>query len=114
MNDVSHPSGGDFMKPNRYVSVFLLLNALAFCLTHSPAHSGQAKKDVGRGGQANSHMSSKGAASNNAQWSADPERGWVRADERREQREESRQASKTKKSGGKHKVNGAKSNDQKK
>jgi hypothetical protein len=100
------------MKPNQYVSVFLLLNALAFCLTHSPAHSGQTKKDAGRGGHANSHMSSKGAARYNAQWSADPERGWVRADERREQREESRQTSKTKKNGGKPKVNGAKSNDQ--
>jgi hypothetical protein len=102
------------MKPNQYVSVFLLLNALAFCLTHSPAHAGQAKKEAARGGQASSHMSSKGAANTNAQWSADPERGWVRADERHEQREESRPASKTKKNGGKHKVNGAKSNEQKK
>jgi hypothetical protein len=102
------------MKRNQYVFVFLLLNALAFCLTHSPAHSGQAKKDAGRAGQASSHTNSKGAASNNAQWSADPERGWVRADERREQRQESRQASKTKKNGGKHKANGTKSYDHKK
>jgi hypothetical protein len=101
------------MKPNQYVSVFLLLNALAFCLTHSSAHSGQAKKDAGRG-QASSHMSSKGSASNNAQWSADPERGWVRADERRGQREESRPTSRTKKNGGKHKANGANSYDHKK
>jgi hypothetical protein len=108
------PSGGGFMKPNQYAFVFLLLNVLAFSLTHSPAHSGQAKKDAGHGGQANSHLSSKGAASHNAQWSADPERGWVRADERREQREESRQASKSKKNGGKHKANGTKSYDYKK
>jgi hypothetical protein len=114
MKDVYHASGGGFMKRNQYVSVFLLLNALAFCLTHSPAHSGQAKNDARRGGQESSHMSSKGAANNNAQWSADPERGWVRADERREQREESRQAGKTKKNGGKHKVNGAKSHDHRK
>jgi hypothetical protein len=57
-------------------------------------------------------MSSKGAANTNAQWSADPELGWVRA-ERREQREESRPASKPKKNGGNHKANGAKSHDQK-
>jgi hypothetical protein len=101
------------MKPNQYVSVFLMLNALAFCLTHSPAHSGQAKKDSGRG-QANSHMSSKGTASNNAQWSADPERGWVRADERLKRREESDATSRTKKNGGKHKVNDANSYDHKK
>lgn len=96
---------GVFMKPNQYLSVFLLLNALTFCLTHSPAHSGQAKKDAGHSGKANSHMGSKNAANNNAQWSADPERGWVRADERRDQGEESRQASRNKKNGGK--VNGA-------
>jgi hypothetical protein len=113
MKDVCYPSGGGFMKRNQFVSVFLLLNALAFCLTHSPAHSGQAKNDAGRGGQASSHMSGKGAANNNAQWSADPERGWVRADESREQREESRPG-KTKKNGGKHKVNGAKSHDHRK
>ncbi|HEY6368543.1 MAG TPA: hypothetical protein VI585_27475 [Candidatus Binatia bacterium] len=102
------------MKPNKYVAVFSLLNALAFCLTHAPTHAGQANKDAaGRGGQANSHMSSKGAANTNAQWSADPERGWVRADERYEQRDESRPASKAKKNGGKHKVSGAKSHDQK-
>jgi hypothetical protein len=104
----------DFMRPNQYVSVFLLLNALAFCLTHSSAHAGQAKKDAGRGGQPNSHTSSKGDASNNAQWSADPERGWVRADEPREQYEQSRPMSRTKRNGGKHKVNGVKNYDHKK
>jgi hypothetical protein len=101
------------MKPNKYVAIFSFLGVLACCLTHSPAHAGQANKDAGRGGQANSHMTSKGAANTNAQWSADPELGWVRADERREQREESRPASKAKKNGGKHKANGAKSDDQK-
>ena len=60
-------------------------------------------------------MSSKGSANTNAQWSADPERGWVRAEERHQRHEESRRASKAKKNGGKHKAKGAKekSNDQK-
>lgn len=106
MNDVCH-FGGDFMTRKLYIAVFFLLNALAVCLTHSSAHSGEAKKEVGRN-QADSHISSKGAANNNARWSADPERGWVRADERREQREESGQASKGKKNGGKHRINGRK------
>lgn len=35
-----------------------------------------------RGGRAGERMSAKGTANTNAQWSADPERGWVRADER--------------------------------
>ena len=34
-----------------------------------------------RGGRAVERMSAKGAANSNAQWSADPDRGWVRADE---------------------------------
>jgi hypothetical protein len=58
-------------------------------------------------------MSTKEAANNNAQWSADPERGWVRADERHPQREESRPADRAKKNGGKHKANGVKNHDKK-
>ena len=36
------------------------------------------------GGVAASHMSEKGSENTNAQWSADPERGWRRAEERQE------------------------------
>jgi hypothetical protein len=32
-------------------------------------------------------MSTKGASNSNAQWSADPTRGWVRADERHKMHE---------------------------
>jgi|SRR6185503_14526444 hypothetical protein len=35
-----------------------------------------------RGAKAAEQMSTKGAANTNAQWSADPEHGWIRADER--------------------------------
>jgi hypothetical protein len=35
-----------------------------------------------KGGKTGAHMSVKGRANTNAQWSADPEKGWVRADER--------------------------------
>ena len=37
-----------------------------------------------RGDKAATQMSSKGTANHNAQWSADPSRGWVRAEERQE------------------------------
>lgn len=37
-----------------------------------------------RGGQAGSHGSNIGGGNSNAQWSADPSRGWVRAGERSE------------------------------
>ena len=61
-----------------------------------------------RGSQANSHMSSKGSANSNAQWSADPERGWVRADERQQRQGESQVTGKSKQNRGKQKANGAK------
>ncbi len=34
------------------------------------------------GRQAGNHMSNSGRTNSNAQWSADPSRGWVRAEER--------------------------------
>ena len=73
------------MKTHKYVNVFVLLNALIFCLSGTAAQAGQGKKESNyRGGQADSHISEKGATSSNAQWSADPDRGWVRAQERHE------------------------------
>jgi hypothetical protein len=96
------------MKPNKYIAVFALLNALAFCLMHASANAGQGDKGSQRGGQANSHMSSKGSANSNAQWSADPERGWVRADERQQRHDESPANGKSKHNRGKQKGNGAK------
>ena len=41
-----------------------------------------------RSGKAADHMSERGSANTNAQWSADPERGWVRADKRHELHEQ--------------------------
>jgi hypothetical protein len=99
---------GDFMKPNKYLVVLSLLNALAFSLTHASANAGQGDKSSNREGQANSHMSSKGSANSNAQWSADPERGWVRADERHQRHDESQATGKSKQNRGKQKSSGAK------
>jgi hypothetical protein len=71
------------MKTNKYVTVFALLNALIFCLGGAAAHAGPGQKgSTHRGGQADSHISEKGATNSNAKWSADPLRGWVRAEER--------------------------------
>ena len=96
------------MKPSKYIAVFSLLNALAFCLTHSPARAGQENTGSQAGGQTKSHMSNKGSANTNAQWSADPERGWVRADEPRQRHEESQAKDKARQNRGKQKTNGAK------
>jgi hypothetical protein len=55
----------------------------------TPCDAAQAKNFPSqRGGKADSHMSAKGSANSNPQWSADPERGWVRAEERHELNEE--------------------------
>jgi len=44
-----------------------------------------------RGGEASERMSDKGKLNNNnSQWSADPERGWVRAEERHKVHDETR------------------------
>ena len=75
------------MKAQKSTVVLMLLGALHFGLSGQAAASGQGKKSTHhRGGQANAHMSPKGSANSNAQWSADPTRGWIRADERRELR----------------------------
>jgi hypothetical protein len=47
-----------------------------------------------RGGSAESHMSERGKENTNAQWYADPDRGWVRAEERKENKKDSRAADK--------------------
>jgi len=71
------------MQPKRHVAVFGLLIPLALCGTDISASAGQGK------GSSDSHgekpkMSAKGKDNTNAQWSADPDRGWVRAGERHE------------------------------
>jgi hypothetical protein len=73
------------MQPNRYVAVFGLLNALTLCAIDIPASAGQGKESsVNRGEKAKTKMSDKGKENTNAQWSADPEHGWIRAEERHE------------------------------
>ena len=73
------------MKPTRYVAILTILNAMMVCFSDSPTQAGQAKGNGShRGGQAGSHRSGNGLENNNAQWFADPERGWIRAEERHE------------------------------
>jgi hypothetical protein len=42
-----------------------------------------------RGANGSDHMSERGSTNTNAQWSADPEKGWVRAEKRHERHEQS-------------------------
>jgi hypothetical protein len=83
------------MKPRKFIAAITILNTLTLCVS---AYSAAAPKQrtPARGGQAATHMSSKGEDNTNAQWSADPERGWVRAEERHETNQ-TRQSTKDKK-----------------
>lgn len=73
------------MKLKNSTVVLLILTGLL------PSAGGQAEaKDQSkhfanhRGGQAATQMSGKASVNNNAQWSADPIRGWVRSAEQQE------------------------------
>ncbi len=92
------------MKSNHYVATLAILNALLFCFSNSPAQAGEAKGGASqRGGQASSHMSSKGQENTNAQWSADPEKGRERAEERHNLHHKRHSKGKSNQNRGKHK-----------
>ena len=68
-------------------SMYLLAVLTVMALMGNPtgsAFGAAAGKGIAnqRGGKAVEQMSTKGASNTNAQWSADPEHGWIRADER--------------------------------
>jgi hypothetical protein len=93
------------MKLAKYVVAAMVLSAL---LDTSAAIAAGPGKNSGnqRGGKAAEHMSTKGAANTNAQWSADPERGWVRAEERHKQHENGGASTNTNQTNGKPKAKG--------
>lgn len=91
------------MKTAKYVtSVALLAGLCMLAVPSSGAAPGRGGKSHA-GGNAGAHMSSRGSENTNAQWSADPERGWVRADERHEMEAERKAAQKNSPPPGKHK-----------
>jgi hypothetical protein len=93
------------MKLGNYIIVAMLLTALVNTSAVSAA-SADKNKVSQRGGKAAEHMSTKGSVNTNAQWSADPERGWVRAEERHKQDKKNGATSETKKPNAKPKGKG--------
>lgn len=80
--------------------VFLLL--MSFPGVSTAAEKGRSA--AGRsGGKAISHMSNKGSDNTNAQWSADPKRGWIRAEERHQLHDDKRETNGSKEKQGKQK-----------
>lgn len=77
------------MKSVSYISIAVLLGALLVTWTDARDAAGAGKGNVyRRGGNAAEHRSDKGAQNTNSQWSADPDRGWVRAEERHKMHDE--------------------------
>jgi hypothetical protein len=71
------------MKTVKYSIALLAAHAVCAMAISTALAAGSGKNGTDhRGGKAAEHMSSKGSVNTNAQWSADPEKGWVRADER--------------------------------
>lgn len=67
----------------KYLLAVLGMTALMGNLTGIASGAAAGKGGVNqRGGKAVEQMSTKGGLNTNAQWSADPDRGWIRADER--------------------------------
>jgi hypothetical protein len=92
------------MKSTHFVATLAILNALLLCFSNALTQAGEAKGGTShRGGQASAHMSSKGQENTNAQWSADPERGWVRADERHDLNDQRHSTGKSNQKRGKQK-----------
>ena len=70
-------------QKNLIVSTFL--GALLLGLSDHAAAAGQGITSANHSrNQAAAHTSNSARVNNNAQWSADPTRGWVRAEERQE------------------------------
>ena len=93
------------MDLGNYIVVAMILTALVD--TSAASAASVDKNKVGqRGGKAAEHMSTKGSVNTNAQWSADPERGWVRSEERHNQHEKNGVTSETKKPNAKPKGKG--------
>lgn len=75
------------MRSQKAIVISLVLGVLLFSHFDRALSKSQGKHfNNHRGGQGAEHRSSAAGVNSNAQWSADPSRGWVRAEERRESR----------------------------
>ena len=94
------------MKFANYTALTMIASCL---LVGLPAH-GEAAQAHGaggnHGGRAMGHMAGKAAANSNAQWSADPERGWIRAEERKGLKDQRRRSTQRTEAKAKHEDKG--------
>ena len=93
------------MKRASYISVLAIANLLLGVITGSMVASGQGKNSNKQGGELFTG-GSKGTANRNAQWSADPDRGWVHSDESHSTHHRHNSSTAPKQAGGKNKESG--------
>jgi hypothetical protein len=95
------------MKPVKLIFAAIMLGVLLLNLPASAVAASSGKNGSSeRGGKAAEHMSDKGEFNSNAQWSADPDKGWVRADERHKMHEKNGSPGETNQHNGKPKGKG--------
>ena len=94
------------MERASYLSVLAITILLLTSVTGSMVAAGQGKDSYNKRGGPSTHGGSKGTANNNAQWSADPEQGWVRSHQRHSMQDRHKSSTSPKSTGGKNKTNG--------
>jgi hypothetical protein len=93
------------MKVAGYISVLAIANLLLANVTSSIAAGGKGKNPHKQRGVSTKN-SSKQSTNQNAQWSADPDRGWVRSDDSHSIHGRDRLPTAPKKTDGKNKASG--------
>jgi hypothetical protein len=96
------------MRP-AYAITIMTLTALLGSFTDSAFGAAAGKGGSSERRKSAEHMSGKGRVNTNAQWSADPDRGWVRAEERHKLREKSDWSDRVKQNSRQQKGKGRKS-----
>jgi hypothetical protein len=94
------------MNMDRYLSVLAIAILLVANLSSSLVAAGQAKNPPKQHDAGSSKNRSKASTNQNAQWSADPDRGWVRSDESHTIRRRDRLSTFAKETDGKNKGSG--------
>jgi carbamate kinase len=94
------------MKVAGYISVLAITTLLLANVTNSVAAGGKGKNPHKQRGAVYTKNSSKQSTNQNAQWSADPDRGWVRSDDSHSINDRDRLSTAPKQTDGKNKASG--------
>jgi hypothetical protein len=95
-----------FMKVAGYISVLAIASLLLANVTNSVAAGGKGENPHKQRGAVSTKNSSKQSTNQNAQWSADPDRGWVRSDQSHSIQRRDRLSTAPKQTDGKNKGSG--------